>query len=255
MLFFFLSTGWLLAVALIAAAARGFITIQSVSVYLHRWQTHESMTGARWLEMFYRFWLWTHTAMKTKEWVAVHRKHHAFTDKSGDPHSPLIHGIRRVLFLNVRLYQTAAADTETIKRYAHGVADDWWERRVFSPHNKVGVALMFIADLLIFGPWGLAVSLAEIAVIPVGGGVINGLGHWLVGFPKVLGYRNYETTNDQSRNILCWDLLLAGEGLHNNHHAKPRWAKFAHKRWEFDISWMFIRLYQKLGWVRCAPMV
>jgi stearoyl-CoA desaturase (delta-9 desaturase) len=187
-----------------------------------------------------RFWLWLTTGMVTKQWVAIHRKHHRFTDQEGDPHSPLVYGIKRVFFKGAGLYHSASKDKEMVEQYGVGTPSDWIERNLYSLHSRLGILLMLIIDLLFFGPWGLIVWAVQMLWIPFwAAGVVNGIGHWW-------GYRNGET-KDTSRNISPWGIIIGGEELHNNHHLAPASAKLSVKPWEFDLGWFYIRTLSLLG--------
>jgi stearoyl-CoA desaturase (delta-9 desaturase) len=187
-----------------------------------------------------RCWLWLTTGQVTKQWVAVHRKHHRFTEEDGDPHSPVVFGVWRVLFKGAFLYHTASKDKEMVNQYGSGTPDDWIERNIYTPHSRLGILLMLIIDLLFFGPWGLIVWGVQMLWIPFwAAGVVNGLGHWW-------GYRNGET-KDNSRNISPWGIIIGGECLHNNHHLDPANPKLSRKPWEFDIGWFYISIFKLLG--------
>ena len=235
------------AVALIALVLT-HITIVGVTVYLHRYQAHRAITLHPAVEFFFRTWLWLTTGMNTREWTAVHRKHHAFVEAEGDPHSPKVFGIRKVFWQGAELYREEAANCETLTRYGQGTPDDWLERALFG-HDKLGVAVMLVIDLVCFGALGLTVWAVQMVWIPLfAAGVINGAGHWR-------GYRNVETT-DSSTNLVPWGILIGGEELHNNHHAFPSSACFKLKAWEFDIGWFYVRALVGLGLasvVRVAP--
>lgn len=210
------------------------ITIVSVTIYLHRYQTHRALTLHPAIGHFFRFWLWLTTGMVTKEWVAIHRKHHATTEKEGDPHSPVVLGIKKVFWEGVELYREACEDKASIEKYSHGTPDDWIERNIYSRHSTMGIVLMLFIDLLLFGIPGISIWATQMLWIPLfAAGVINGIGHYW-------GYRNFECT-DASRNIIPWGFWIGGEELHNNHHTFPSSAKFSVKWWEFDIGWFFIR--------------
>lgn len=216
----------------------GHITNLCVTLYLHRSATHEGVKFAPPVEHFMRLWLWLTTGMNTKEWVAVHRKHHAFSDREGDPHSPVNEGLAEIVFAGVFFYREAARDRETLEKYGKGTPDDWVERNI-SKHRFTGLLLMLGLDLVLFGLGvGLLVWIAMAIWIPIFGNVINGLGH-------AVGYRNFDT-KDHSHNIIPLGLWIVGEELHNNHHADPRSAKFKAKWYEFDIGWVYIRLLQAL---------
>ena len=220
------------------------VTIASVTIYLHRNQAHRALDLHPVLALFFRTWLWLTTGMTTKTWTAIHRKHHAFVDVDGDPHSPQIQGIRTVLSQGAELYRSAGKDPEMIVQYGHGTPTDWLERHVFAPHDRIGVAIMLVIDLVLFGPIGLTIWAVQMAWIPIfAAGVINGLGHYR-------GYRNFETA-DASTNIVPWGLLIGGEELHNNHHAFASSARFASNAWEIDLGWWYIRL---LAFLRLAKV-
>ncbi len=228
---------------LLATLALTHVTIAAVTIYLHRAQAHRGLDLHPAVAHFFRFWLWLTTGMVTKEWVSIHRKHHARCETADDPHSPQVLGIRKVFWQGSELYREAAADPEIGERFGRGTPDDWLERRVYTAHSGLGVVLMLGIDLLLFGPIGLTVWAVQMLWIPVlAAGVINGIGHYW-------GYRNYESA-DAARNILPWGILIGGEELHNNHHAFPSSAKLSSKWWEFDIGWMYIRLLSVLGLAR-----
>lgn len=216
------------------------ITVASVTIYLHRSQAHRSLDLHPIASHFFRFWLWFTTATCTKEWVAVHRKHHAKSDTVEDPHSPQIHGIRKVFFEGFELYQQATANQETLARYGAGTPDDWLERCIYTPYTKTGILLLFILDFALFGVIGITIWAVQMMWIPIfAAGVINGIGHYW-------GYRNFECP-DAARNIVPWSILTAGEELHNNHHTFATSAKLSVKPWEFDLGWCYIRLMQMVG--------
>jgi stearoyl-CoA desaturase (Delta-9 desaturase) len=216
------------------------VTIVAVTIFLHRHQAHRALDLHPALSHFFRFWLWLTTGMVTREWAAVHRKHHAKCDTPEDPHSPQVYGINRVLWGGVFLYVKAARDPQTLERYGAGTPDDWLERRLYSKFQTVGIVLMGAIDLVLFGivPGGV-ILLAQIAWIPFwAAGVINGVGHYW-------GYRNWATP-DWSTNIAPWGILIGGEELHNNHHAYPTSAKLSMKWYEIDIGWLYLRVFQAL---------
>ena len=187
-----------------------------------------------------RAWLWLTTGMVTKQWVAIHRKHHRFTDVEGDPHSPLVYGIKRVFFKGAGLYHSASKDTEMIQQYGVGTPDDWIEKNLYTAHSRLGILLMLVIDLLLFGPWGFVVWGVQMLWIPFwAAGVVNGIGHWW-------GYIN-GSTKDNSRNISPVGIIIGGEELHNNHHLNPASAKLSRKSWEFDIGWTYITILKMLG--------
>ena len=215
------------------------ITIACVTLYLHRGQTHRAVQFHPAVNHFMRFWLWLTTGMVTKQWVAIHRKHHQRSDQEGDPHSPQTHGIWRVLFGGAFLYHEASKDTVMIDSLSKDCPNDWVERNIYSAHSRSGILLMLVIDLLLFGPWGLLVWGIQMLWIPFwAAGVINGLSHWW-------GYRNTDT-KDTSRNLIPWAIWIGGEELHNNHHADGANAKFSQKWYEFDIGWFYISILQKL---------
>lgn len=187
-----------------------------------------------------RLWLWLTTGVVTKEWVAVHRKHHRYSDKPLDPHSPSVYGIWHVLFAGVLLYSNATKDKVMVDKYGVGTPDDWMERNIYSKYSVHGVLLLLILNTLIFYGWGILMWLIQVAWIPFwAAGVINGVGHWI-------GYRNSETA-DNSRNIVPWGFWIGGEELHNNHHIDPGSVKFSRVKWEFDIGWMWLNVFIRLG--------
>jgi stearoyl-CoA desaturase (delta-9 desaturase) len=217
------------------------ITIAAVTIYLHRCQAHRALELHPVVSHFFRFWLWLTTGMVTKEWAAIHRKHHAKVETPDDPHSPQVYGINRVLWLGVFLYVKESFKKETLERYGHGTPDDWVERNVYSAHAILGLWLMGAVNVALFGlvP-GLLILVTQIAWIPFwAAGVINGIGHYF-------GYRSYQVA-DASTNILPWGILIGGEELHNNHHAFASSAKLSSKWYEFDIGWMYIRILESLG--------
>lgn len=216
------------------------ITIACVTLYLHRGQTHRGVEFHPVISHFMRFWLWLTTGIITKQWVAIHRKHHRFTDDSEDPHSPVHYGIWRVLFRGAGLYQSAGKESDMVEQYGAGTPNDWVERVIYTPHSRLGISLMLVIDLLCFGPWGFLVWGIQMIWIPFwAAGVVNGVGHWW-------GYRN-TPTKDSSRNIGPLGLIIGGEELHNNHHADPANPKLSLKPWEFDIGWVYIRTLCTLG--------
>jgi stearoyl-CoA desaturase (delta-9 desaturase) len=220
------------------------ITIVAVTLYLHRSQAHRGVEFHPVVSHFFRFWLWLTTGMVTQQWVAIHRKHHQKSDQPGDPHSPHVFGIWRVLFAGTRLYSQAAKDTAMIKQFGVGTPNDWVERNIYSKYNFLGITLLLIANSLCFGWWGLLVWGIQMIWIPFwAAGVINGAAHWW-------GYRNGQT-RDHSRNISPWGIIVGGEELHNNHHLDPASARLSRRWWEFDIGWMYICL---LSWVKLAQV-
>ena len=218
------------------------ITIVAVTVFLHRSQAHRSLDLHPAVMHFFRLWLWLTTGMVTKEWVAIHRKHHAKCETEDDPHSPVTKGISTVLLRGSELYRAESKNQETLAKFGHGTPDDWLERNVYSRFMWQGVGLMLITDVVLFGALGATVWAVQMLWIPVwAAGVINGLGHWW-------GYRNY-ASRDTSHNVFPWGLIIGGEELHNNHHTYPTSAKLSLKWWEFDIGWAYICL---LSWVGLA---
>jgi len=227
-----------------AVLALTHVTIVAVTLFLHRCQAHRALELHPAASHFLRFWLWLTTGMKTREWVAVHRKHHARVETADDPHSPQMLGIRRVLWGGVLLYRREAARAETLARYGEGTPDDWLERHVYSRFFFAGVALMGLADAVLFGlvPGSLIFG-TQMAWIPFwAAGVINGVGHWG-------GYRNWPT-DDASTNMVPWGILIGGEELHNNHHAYPSSAKLSNRWYELDIGWLYLRLLEAVGLAR-----
>ena len=213
------------------------VTIVSVTVYLHRCQAHRALDLHPLLAHFFRFWLWLTTGMVTREWVGIHRRHHARCETPDDPHSPQILGINKVLWEGAELYREAAAQPDLVDRYAHGTPDDWIERKLYQRYNFVGIIVMLAIDVVLFGILGVAVWAVQMIWIPFfAAGVINGLGHYW-------GYRNYQSP-DAATNISPWGILIGGEELHNNHHAFPSSARLSSRWWEFDIGWMYIRLFE-----------
>jgi stearoyl-CoA desaturase (Delta-9 desaturase) len=216
------------------------VTIASVTIFLHRHQAHRALELHPIASHFFRFWLWFTTGMVTKEWVAIHRKHHAKSETAEDPHSPQIYGIKKVLFEGTELYRAEAKNSETLEKYGHGTPDDWIEHKLYSRHVVLGISIMLLIDLALFGTIGLTIWGVQMLWIPFfAAGVINGIGHYW-------GYRKF-APNDTSTNIVPWGILIGGEELHNNHHAYVTSAKLSSKWWEFDIGWMYIRVLETLG--------
>ena len=216
------------------------ITIASVTIYLHRHQAHRAMDLHAIPAHFFRFWLWLGTGQVTKEWVSIHRKHHAKCETSEDPHSPQAFGIKKVFWEGAELYRAESKNKETMTKYGHGTPNDWLERNLYTRFSWQGVGLMLIINLALFGAAGLAVWAVQMAWIPVtAAGIINGIGHYW-------GYRNFEA-QDASTNISPWGIMIGGEELHNNHHTYPTSAKFSVKPYEFDIGWVYIRALEKMG--------
>jgi len=220
------------------------LTIVSVTLYLHRSQSHRGVEFHPVLAHAMRFWLWLTTGMTTKQWVAVHRKHHQNTDVEGDPHSPHVYGIWNLVFGGVKYYNRAGSDAGMIMKYGMGTPKDWIERKLYTPYHRLGILLMLVIDLLLFGPWGFLVWGVQMLWIPFwAAGFINGMAHWW-------GYRN-TNTNDKSTNLMPWGIWIGGEELHNNHHADIANPKFSQKWYEFDIGWFYIRI---LSWLSLAKV-
>ena len=215
------------------------VTILAVTLFLHRGQAHKGIIFHPILSHFMRLWLWLTTGQITKQWVAIHRKHHAFSDKEGDPHSPHVFGIWQVFFKGAWLYHTASKDTDMINKFGVGTPDDWMERNIYTPHSRLGILLMLVIDCLFFGPWGLIVWGVQMIWIPFwAAGVVNGIGHWW-------GYKNGKT-KDYSSNISPWGIIIGGEELHNNHHLDPASPKLSKRWFEFDIGWMWLSVFRFL---------
>ncbi len=219
------------------------VTIITVTIYLHRHAAHRALELHPALKIFFRIWLWMTTSMHPREWSAVHRKHHAFCETEADPHSPQVLGLHKVLTQGAELYAAESKNPETLRKFGQGFEEDWLERHVIGPHENLGVTLMGLIDLLLFGPIGITIWAVQMLWMPVcAAGVINGLGHFW-------GYRNYECP-DAARNIVPWGVLIGGEELHNNHHTYPNSARMAYRPWEFDLGWFYIRILRRLGMVR-----
>ena len=220
------------------------ITIACVTLFLHRGQAHKSVTFHPVIEHFMRFWLWLTTGMVTKQWVAIHRKHHRYSDRAGDPHSPHVYGIGQVFFKGAWLYQAASKDKDMVSTYGRDTPADWLEHNIYTAHSRLGIGLVLVFNTLIFGWWGPVIWGIQMIWIPFwAAGVINGLGHWW-------GYRNGDT-RDLSRNLVPWGIVVGGEELHNNHHLDPASARLSRRWWEVDIGWMYIRI---LGALRLATV-
>ncbi|MDQ6627989.1 MAG: fatty acid desaturase [Pseudomonadota bacterium] len=216
------------------------ITIAGVTIFLHRAQAHRALDLHGIPSHFFRLWLWLGTGMVTKEWVAIHRKHHAKCETVDDPHSPQTRGIKTVLLTGSELYRSEAKNQDTLARYGHGTPDDWLERNLYARFSWQGVGLMLIINLFLFGALGAAVWAVQMVWIPItAAGIVNGIGHWW-------GYRNFEAA-DASHNVSPWGILIGGEELHNNHHTYPTSAKLSVKPYEFDIGWAYIRALEILG--------
>ncbi|MCH7696431.1 MAG: transposase [Proteobacteria bacterium] len=219
------------------------ITIAAVTIYLHRCQAHRALELHPAVSHFFRFWLWLTTGQGTREWVAVHRKHHARVETNEDPHSPQVVGIKKVLFEGVELYREECKNQQTLEKYGHETPDDWLERNIYRRFSFTGTILMLIIDVCLFGFIGITIWAVQMAWVPFfAAGVINGMGHWG-------GYRNFESP-DASTNIIPFGLVVAGEELHNNHHAFASSARFSNKWYEFDLGWNYIKLLEGLGLAR-----
>lgn len=227
----------------IVTAVMTHLTITAVTIYLHRHSAHRAL-DLRWLPShFFRLWLWLTTGMKTKEWTAIHRKHHARVEVEGDPHSPQVFGIGKVMWQGTELYKREAKNAETLEKFGQGTPDDWVERHLYSKYPVLGISLMMSIDFVLFGFIGIVIWAVQMVWIPFfAAGVVNGVGHYW-------GYRNFDTP-DKSRNVVPWGIIIGGEELHNNHHAYPTSARLSNKWWEFDIGWMYIRILALLGLAR-----
>ena len=251
-LFEFLSNGGFTQLSWVGVTLTGLVltqvTIAGVTIYLHRHQAHRALDLHPVISHFFRFWLWMTTGMVTREWVAVHRKHHAKCETPEDPHSPQVLGIRKVMWEGSELYRKEATNEETLERYGHLTQADWVERHVYARFPGLGVTLMLLLDVVLFGSLGLVLFAVQMVWIPFwAAGVINGVGHWW-------GYRNFETP-DASRNITPLAIIIGGEELHANHHAFPASARFSCKWWEFDLGWLWIRLLSLLGLARVKKVL
>jgi stearoyl-CoA desaturase (delta-9 desaturase) len=224
----------------LVALALTHVTIAGVTIFLHRHQAHRALDLHPIPSHFFRFWLWFTTGMVTKEWAAIHRKHHAKCETAEDPHSPQVLGIEKVLLEGAELYRTESRNAETMERYGHGTPDDWMERNVYGKYHTLGISMQLILNVVLFGPIGLTIWAVQMLWIPIfAAGVINGIGHYW-------GYRNF-SADDASRNIVPWGILIGGEELHNNHHAYATSARLSSKWYEFDIGWAYIRIMEMLG--------
>jgi stearoyl-CoA desaturase (delta-9 desaturase) len=224
----------------LAALVMTHITIAGVTIFLHRSQAHRALELHPIMSHFFRLWLWLTTGMVTKEWVAIHRKHHAKCETEEDPHSPVTRGIDTVFWKGSELYRAEAKNQETLAKYGHNTPDDWIERHLYTPYSWQGVALMMILNLALFGAAGLTIWAVQMIWIPItAAGIINGIGHYW-------GYRNFEAA-DASTNISPWGIIIGGEELHNNHHTYPTSAKLSVKPYEFDIGWLYIRIMETVG--------
>ena len=233
---------------LLFALVATHITIASVTIFLHRSQAHRALELHAVPAHFFRLWLWLTTGMVTKEWAAIHRKHHAKCETEDDPHSPQTRGIKAVLLTGSEMYRLEAKNAETLEKFGHGTPDDWIERNLYARYSWQGVGVMLLIDLGLFGAIGAAVWALQMAWIPItAAGIINGIGHWW-------GYRNFEAA-DASTNISPWGILIGGEELHNNHHTYPTSAKMSVKPYEFDIGWAYIRALEMLGLAKVRKTV
>jgi stearoyl-CoA desaturase (delta-9 desaturase) len=224
----------------VVALALTHVTIAAVTIYLHRHSAHRALDLHPAVAHFFRFWLWLTTGMGTKEWTAIHRKHHAKCETDEDPHSPQTRGLSTVFWQGAELYRAEAKNAETLDKYGRGTPDDWMERNVYTRFSWHGLGLMLIVDLMLFGAAGLTIWAVQMVWIPINAaGVINGIGHYW-------GYRNFECA-DASTNIVPWGILIGGEELHNNHHAFGSSAKFSSRWYEFDLGWVYIRILAFLG--------
>ena len=238
-------SGWEIVLFTLVAT---HITIAAVTIFLHRAQAHRALELHAIPSHFFRLWLWLTTGMVTKEWVAIHRKHHAKCETEDDPHSPQTRGINTVLLKGSELYRAEAKNRETLAKFGHGTPDDWIERNLYTPFSWQGVGVMLIVDVMLFGAIGATVWAVQMLWIPItAAGIINGIGHWW-------GYRNFEAP-DASTNVSPWGIVIGGEELHNNHHTYPTSAKLSVKPYEFDIGWAYIRGLEMLGLakVRMTP--
>jgi stearoyl-CoA desaturase (delta-9 desaturase) len=232
---------------IVVVLALTHVTIASVTIFLHRHQAHRALELHPLPSHFFRFWLWLTTGMVTREWAAIHRKHHAKCETAEDPHSPQVRGLRKVLLQGAELYRAEAKNADTIARYGHGTPDDWIERNVYR-HSMAGVSLMLLIDVVLFGPIGLTIWAVQMLWIPFwAAGVVNGLGHYW-------GYRNFNCA-DASTNLVPWGILIGGEELHNNHHSFATSAKLSARWYEFDIGWMYIRMLEMLGLAKVRKVI
>ena len=224
---------------IVVALALTHVTIAAVTIYLHRHSAHRALDLHPVVSHFFRFWLWLTTGMVTKEWTAIHRKHHAKVETPEDPHSPQTRGIRTVLFRGAELYREEAKNQETLDKYGKGTPDDWMERNVYTRYSWEGVGLMLMINLMLFGPLGATIWAVQMAWIPItAAGIVNGIGHYW-------GYRNFASA-DASTNIVPWGIIIGGEELHNNHHAYGSSAKLSSRWYEFDLGWTYIRILATL---------
>jgi len=238
-----LAREWWMPLAFVLIA--GHLTNICVTLFLHREQTHRGVRFHGLVSLPMRLWLWMSTATVTKEWVACHRKHHAFADREGDPHSPLVEGLRNIVVKGAFYYRNTVRQPGVLEKYGKGTPSDWIERHLLTRHSSLGILVMLMVDLYLFGFFvGAIVWGVQMIWIPFwAAGIINGVGH-------AIGYRNHDV-KDESRNISPFGIIIAGEELHNNHHADPHSAKFSHRWFEFDIGWMYITL---LSWIGLAEV-
>ena len=223
-----------------ATLALTHVTIAAVTIYLHRHSAHRALDLHPLVSHFFRFWLWLTTGMGTKEWTAVHRKHHARCETPEDPHSPQILGIGKIMWQGADLYKAETKNRDTLERFGQGTPDDWIERNLYTPHSVAGITIMMMVDFALFGFIGITIWAVQMMWIPFfAAGIINGVGHYW-------GYRNFQP-EDASRNIVPWGIIIGGEELHNNHHAYATSARLSSQWWEFDIGWMYIRIMAMLG--------
>jgi stearoyl-CoA desaturase (Delta-9 desaturase) len=216
------------------------VTLMAITLYFHREQAHRSVDLNPLLRHFFRFWLWINTGAPTKQWVAVHRKHHALCEREGDPHSPVIFGLKRVVLEGAELYMDEARKPETLEKYGKGTPDDWLERNVYNRFDYTGIALLVVFDIAMFGAAGIVMLAVQLATMPaLAAGIINGVCH-------AKGYRNFET-NDASTNLWRLGVVIGGEELHNNHHAFPTSAKFSIRPGEVDMGWLHLKVFSALG--------
>lgn len=235
---------WQIAVYTLATT---HVTIAAVTIFLHRAQAHRALSLHAVPAHFFRLWLWLATGMQTKEWVAIHRKHHARCETAEDPHSPQTRGLKAVLWRGAELYRAESKNQQTLRQFGHGTPDDWLERNIYSRYDWQGVGLMLVLNLALFGVLGATVWALQMLWIPFwAAGVVNGVGHFW-------GYRNFEV-QDASTNLAPWGIVIGGEELHNNHHTYPTSAKFSVKPYEFDLGWCYIRMLQKIGWARVRKL-
>jgi len=232
---------------IVVALVLTHITIASVTIFLHRHQSHRGLELHPIPSHFFRFWLWLTTGMRTKEWAAIHRKHHAKVETEDDPHSPQIYGLRKVLWEGTELYKKESYNRETLEKYGYGTPDDWLEKNLYHPHNSLGIGIMAVIDFVLFGFIGLTIWAVQMIWIPFfAAGVINGVGHYW-------GYRSFACA-DASKNIVPWGILIGGEELHNNHHAYASSARLSNKWFEFDLGWMYIRILEFLGFAQVKKL-